>query len=177
MFKRILSIVLTIAYPFVVLIGLKYWGVTALVGLIVLLCTIQLLTKPSRLSLFFFAVSLLLAAASFSYQAALPLKLYPVAVNLVLLCLFTASLFSEQTVIERLARLKDPKLPAEGVRYTRKVTWIWCIFFIINGSIALWTALLASDEIWALYNGFIAYILMGILLGGEWLFRRHFLSR
>ena len=177
MFKRILSIVLTIAYPFVVLIGLKYWGVTALVGLIVLLCTIQLLTKPSRLSLFFFIVSLLLAAASFYYQAALPLKLYPVAVNLVLLCIFTASLFSEQTAIERLARLKDLKLPAEGVRYTRKVTWIWCIFFIINGSIALWTALLASDEIWALYNGFIAYILMGILLGGEWLFRRHFLSR
>ena len=105
MFKRILSIVLTIAYPFVVLIGLKYWGVTALVGLIVLLCTIQLLTKPSRLSLFFFAISLLLAAASFYYQAALPLKLYPVAVNLVLLCLFTASLFSEQTAIERLARL------------------------------------------------------------------------
>ena len=72
MFKRILSIVLTIAYPFVVLIGLKYWGVTALVGLIVLLCTIQLLTKPSRLSLFFFIVSLVLAAASFYYQAAHP---------------------------------------------------------------------------------------------------------
>ena len=51
MFKRILSIVLTIAYPFVVLIGLKYWGVTALVGLIVLLCTIPVsythLTLPT----------------------------------------------------------------------------------------------------------------------------------
>lgn len=177
MFKRILSIVLTIAYTFVVLIGLKYWGVSALAGFIVLLCAIQLLTKPSRLSLFVFTVSLMLAAASFFYQVALPLKLYPVAVNLVLLCLFTTSLFSEQTAIERLARLKDPNLPAEAIRYTRKVTLIWCLFFTINGSIALWSALFASDEIWALYNGFIAYILMGILLGGEWLFRRHFLSR
>ena len=41
-------------------------------------------------------------------------------------------------------------------------------------AVALWTALHASDATWALYNGAIAYVLIGAMLGGEWLLRpRH----
>ena len=48
------------------------------------------------------------------------------------------------------------------------------LFFIVNGAIALWTALAASDATWALYNGLIAYGLMGAMFAGEWLLRpRH----
>jgi uncharacterized membrane protein len=46
------------------------------------------------------------------------------------------------------------------------------LFFIGNGLIALYTALFASFDAWALYNGAIAYGLIGLLFGGEWLFRR-----
>ena len=46
-------------------------------------------------------------------------------------------------------------------------------FFILNGSIAAWSALFASREVWAIYNGGVAYLLMGALFAGEWLFRRH----
>lgn len=74
-------------------------------------------------------------------------------------------------MIERFARLHEPDLPESGVRYTRKVTFVWCAFFILNGAAALWTALQASLELWALYNGLIAYVLMGALLGGEFLVR------
>ena len=73
---------------------------------------------------------------------------------------------------ERLARLHDPELDAHGVAYTRRVTIVWCGFFILNGGIALATALWASEQTWALYNGFITYALMGLLMGGEWLVRR-----
>jgi uncharacterized membrane protein len=45
------------------------------------------------------------------------------------------------------------------------------VFFAINGGIALWTALAASDAAWALYNGAIASLLIGAMLGGEWLLR------
>ena len=38
-------------------------------------------------------------------------------------------------------------------------------------TLALATALWASDKTWALYNGLIAYLLMGALFAGEWLVR------
>lgn len=177
MLRRILPVVLTIVYPFVVLVGLKYWGLTVPVIAVVCLAAVNLLTNPRPLPLFLFIISLLLAAVSCYNQAFLPLKLYPVAVNIVLLGLFFASLFSKQSAIERLARIKEPELSPKGVLYTRKLTFVWCVFFFINGSIALWSALFASNEIWALYNGFLAYILIGIFFITEWLFRRYFLSR
>ena len=61
-----------------------------------------------------------------------------------------------------------------AIAYTRRVTQIWCVFFVINGSIALGTALWASEAIWSLYTGVIAYVLMGILFVGEFLFRIRF---
>ena len=75
-------------------------------------------------------------------------------------------------MIERLARLQEPDLPAAGVAYTRRVTQVWCGFFIVNGSVSLLTALFASDAGWALYNGVISYALMGLLFVGEWLIRK-----
>jgi uncharacterized membrane protein len=119
----------------------------------------------------------LLAAASAFGNAWLPLKLYPVLVNGVLLFVFSASLVRPPSVIERLARLTEPHLPAEGVAYTRKVTQVWCGFFVLNGGIALATALWASHELWALYNGLIAYLLMGVLFGVEWLVRQRVKAR
>jgi len=39
------------------------------------------------------------------------------------------------------------------------------------------TARFASLQTWTLYNGLIAYLLMGVLFGGEWLLRRRLLLR
>jgi uncharacterized membrane protein len=63
-------------------------------------------------------------------------------------------------------------MPPHGVIYTRKVTWAWCGFFALNGTAALVTALWASERIWALYNGLVAYVLIGLLFAGEWLVRQ-----
>ena len=40
------------------------------------------------------------------------------------------------------------------------------------GALALVTALWTSDRTWALYPGLIAYGLIGLLFGGEWLVRQ-----
>ena len=56
--------------------------------------------------------------------------------------------------------------------YTRKVTQAWCAFFILNGLAAAATVWLGDRWLWSLYNGFIAYVLMGILMGTELLIRR-----
>ena len=104
------------------------------------------------------------------------LRLYPALVNCGMLLIFSFSLTYPPSMIERFARLHEPFLTASGVGYTRKVTQIWCLFFVFNGSVAAFTALYTSREVWSLYNGFVAYILMGILFAGEWLIRQRFIN-
>lgn len=89
-----------------------------------------------------------------------------------MLAVFGGSLFAKQSVIERLARLQNPDLPPEGIRYTRKVTQIWCVFFILNALAAAVLVWAEQYEWWAFYTGIISYVLMGMLLGGEWLYRK-----
>lgn len=116
------------------------------------------------LSAFFFAVLIFRRHDSMYW--------YPVLVNILMLAVFGSSLFSGQTVIEKLARLQQPDLPDAAVRYTRKVTQIWCVFFIANASIAALLMYLEQYRWWALYTGIISYVLMGILFAGEWIYRK-----
>ncbi len=176
MLRRILPALISVAYPFVVLFGLMYCGFGFLcVGLLVL-SAVHCGLQRSKTSFALFAATVILVAIAWTQKDLFALKLYPVIVNAVMLVIFASSLGANQTIIERIARLKDPELPPQAIAYTRRLTMIWCIFFIINGSVAFCTAAVASDEIWALYNGFIAYILIGALLIGEWLFRKRFLQ-
>jgi len=97
---------------------------------------------------------------------------YPVAVNALLLGVFFSSLYARQSLVERLARLSEPELPPRGVMYTRRVTQVWCVFFLCNGSMALYTCLKGDTDLWALYNGGISYLLIGLLMGIEWIVRK-----
>lgn len=122
------------------------------------------------------AISILVIAAIWA-NGSLPLKLYPALVNGALLAMFTYSLMAPPTVVERLARLREPDLPPQAIAYTRRVTQVWCGFFVINGCVALLTALYASSALWWFYNGFVAYFLMGLLFAGEYCVRRRFKRR
>ena len=118
----------------------------------------------------------LLGVAALLMRSSGSLLYYPVLVNAVFLLAFAVSLFQSQTIIERLARRFYPEFPPEAVRYTRKVTLAWCVFFVANGSIAWWTTA-QNMSVWALYNGLIAYVAMGAMFGGEWLIRRRVMRR
>jgi uncharacterized membrane protein len=100
------------------------------------------------------------------------LLIYPVFVSLLFFAVFAYSLVFPPTVVERLARLEFPNLPLHGVIYTRKVTQVWCVFFLVNTSISLATVWHGDYWLWSLYNGCIFYVLMGLLMGGEMLVRR-----
>lgn len=162
----------TLAYPLAVYWGLGHWEPKDLAGLLVLVALLRAFGSRDPLWRVAAVGAALLAGVSVVGNAVLPLKLYPVLVNAVLFVVFQYSLRHPPTVIERLARLQEPNLPESGVRYTRKVTIVWSVFFVVNGSIALGTALWASDATWALYNGLIAYGLMGLLFAVEWLVRQ-----
>jgi len=143
------------------------------------LLALVLLRSPARSVEFLhryglYAVPAALALAVLLWRSNDPVWVlaYPVIVNGLMLGMFAASLLRPPSLIERLARLRQPDLPPEGAAYCRRVTLVWCAFFVGNGSIAAWTALAASREAWVLYNGLIAYLLMGALFAGEWLYRR-----
>ena len=74
-------------------------------------------------------------------------------------------------MIERFARLQEPEFSDTAIAYTRKVTMVWCGFFVLNGSASLYTALFTDMATWTLYNGLIAYLLLGLLFIGEYLVR------
>jgi uncharacterized membrane protein len=169
--------VATVAYPLLVYLGLEHFEPRWIALALVVVAIARAWVSGQAFWLVAAAGAAILGAASWWGNAGLPLKLYPVLVNAVLLCVFAASLRHPPSVIERLARLSEPNLPPEGVAYTRSVTQVWCGFFAVNGSIALVTACWASTAVWTLYNGLIAYLLMGVLFAGEWLVRRRVKAR
>ena len=98
-------------------------------------------------------------------------RLYPVGVSAALLGAFGMTLWRPPTMIERIARAQGADLDPAGVRYTLNLTAIWCLFFMLNASAALYTALAGSRETWAVYNGLVSYVIAGALLLGERLIR------
>lgn len=162
-----------LAYPFVVYLGLEHLSPRLFALLLGALWLARLFSgrqTPTNRTLAIVALlfCLLLGLAG---EPAL-LRWYPVLISLALLGLFAGSLVSGMPIIERLARLSEPELPAAAVRYTRQVTWVWVGYFIINASIASGLALWAPLSWWTLYTGLIAYLLMGLLFAGEWLVRQ-----
>ncbi|MFD3246310.1 COG4648 family protein [Rahnella aquatilis] len=167
-----------IAYPLAVWCGLKSWGMGVLAPVLIAVFILRLLTfrgKISQLTFFGKAIALagiVLVATSILLRETSMLLYYPVAVSALLFGLFFSSLRARQTLIERLARLNEPDLSPEGVVYTRRVTQVWCVFFVCNGSFALYTCLKGDMDLWALYNGGISYLLIGLLMGIEWIVRK-----
>lgn len=164
---------LTLLYPFVVYFGTHYLEPWKIAVLLVILLGIRLSASVAakHWSSPLFLVGILYFGFAVWSDKLLTLRFYPVIANAAVLLLFSWTLYSPPSLVERIARIQHPDLPPEGIVYTRRVTQIWCLFFVINGSIALVTALWCSFEIWSLYNGLIAYLLMGILFAGEYIVR------
>jgi len=165
---------LTLLYPAAIYFGLQQIDPRYLALLLIAVGVVRLLSiGESPLNHWLWLPLLcILGLLTWLTNEAIALKLYPVLVSSSFLIVFAWSLRYPPTMIERIARLKTPQLSPYLVNYTRIVTKVWCVFFAFNGSIALVTALISSDRLWALYNGFISYLLMATLFVCEWLIRQ-----
>jgi uncharacterized membrane protein len=171
----VFAVLITLVYPLAVWLGAGRIEPRFLAGLLLLAALARLpLLKAGNGARWWLSGTLALGAFAVWGNALLPLKLYPVLVNAAMLALFAYSLIFPPSMVERFARMREPDLPAAAVGYTRRVTEVWCIFFAVNGALALATALWASPAVWSLYNGVVAYLLMGILFAGEYCVRRQF---
>lgn len=72
----------------------------------------------------------------------------------------------EQALITRVARVSEPALPAELVRYTRRLTAIWCVWFVFAAA-----ACLASGSVF--WSSALTWTGTAALLVGEHRLRPH----
>jgi uncharacterized membrane protein len=177
-----LRLIARLAYPVVILCAWR-WDSPRVIGVMLLaLLWIQRVagTGPLAASLrkltrvdWAVAVTLTVVSATMALtNNELTMRLYPSFVNLGLLVAFGATLVKGPSMIEKFARTQYPDPPAHIVRYTRRVTQLWCAFFVANAAFSAWTALCWSPRSWSLYNGAIAYGVIGALIVGEIAWRK-----
>lgn len=166
--------IVVVLYPALVYFGGR-WLEPRFLGLLVLgLYALRLafaLKAPGRRAL---ALCALAAGAGLLWYANSQtlLHLLPAAINLAFAGYFAWTLHRPPTLPERVASLSYPEgLPDVVVSYTRAVTRVWIGFFLANGGVAAATALFASPAVWALYNGALAYGLIGLVFAAEYAYR------
>jgi len=171
--------VLFALYPLLIFAGLHFFSPRSVGAFVLIALALRYRRDAARLlggfsagQLIALSLPALLGAAVLIMNSEILLRLYPSAISASMLILFGATLFQPPTMVERFARLQEPELSPTRVRYTRHVTEAWCVFFVINGGIAGYTAAFTSREAWALYNGLVAYMLMGAMFAGERLVRQ-----
>ncbi len=178
-FFNVLIVLLLVLYPLAVYFGIQHYEprFLGLLLLAVLLIrealSIDVLKKAQGLAPLLVGVILCFFITLFN--DVFFLKLYPVLMSCVFLLVFSWTLISPPSMIERIARIKYDHFSDRGVIYTKKVTIVWCMFFIVNAIIATITIFL-DFSIWTLYNGLISYLFMGILFACEWLIRQRVLK-
>jgi uncharacterized membrane protein len=173
-FLTVIAVILTLIYPLAIWLGLNYVEPRIMAVLLLLAVVIRVLTlKRSKLNVLWLILSLVLVLVTVRMNVLLPLKLYPVLVNVSMLAVFGYSLLSPPSMVERIAALYENTVSPTAQLYMRRVTQVWCVFFIVNGLLAFMTAVWASAAVWSLYNGLIAYVLMGLVFAIEYCVRLH----
>lgn len=183
--RTVLTIVtaaLAVMYPLAVYYGLTRLGTRSVVTLIAVLLVLSALLKwktlvrepRELLGILLVGAALLLSGVLDDHRFLLAT---PVLMNLGLFVTFAGSLRTDTPLVERFARMQVSDLSAAELRYCRTVTQVWSAFFVLNGSIALGLAVLAPLSWWALYNGLLAYVLIGLLGASEYLIRKRRFGR
>lgn len=176
---RALFLLCVALYPLLIFFGLRYFppGVVGLLLIVLLAFRFGVLTSEEKPVLAPMLVTFLAYAALAAVTGSKILLLgYPALVNFFLAAVFANSLRQAEPLLLRLVRARKVKISAYAPRYLFWLTATWASFFVINGLLAVWT-LTRPIEIWTLYNGLIAYIAAGTLMGGEYLFRAYYKKR
>ena len=104
-----------------------------------------------------------------------PALLYPLpylSVYTVLLWLFGRTLMpGRQPLVTTLATHVHGVLPAEIARYTRQVTWAWCVFFVGMALTSMLLFLFEPLPVWSVFNNLLNLPLVVAMYLGEYAWR------
>ena len=176
---RLLLAGILLLYPLAVyfLLDTLGAGVLGIILIVLLAFRLNAVTDLLPARAFFLVIAIVLAGAvTVLGGGALALKSYPTIISLILLAVFGYTLLVPPSMVERIAKFAGSRFSDRTAPYTRKVTIVWCIFFAINAFVSGWISVSGSMEAWAFYNGFFAYLVMGVLFATE-LVVRYFYKR
>ena len=109
-----------------------------------------------------------------SYDIALyVLYLPPVLLPLLFFAVFFYSLMpGREPLVTDIGEKARGPLSAEMRDYTRKVTQLWAVMFLLVLLLGIGLPIWATDFVWSLFTNFINYFLIGVLFIGEYIFRK-----
>ena len=167
--RGVLISLIVLSYPIIIYYLLSHnlpWFGVLLVSLIFIW---RIRNNPNRL---LWIGGILFAAASIGYifGPVVISKSIPILIHLTLFTVFWQSL-KTTPLITAFAQLDFPQLPAGIAEYCRSLTLVWAGFFAFNIVIGLWLAFSGDDKFWAIYNGLIVYLLIVVLIIGEYVWR------
>jgi uncharacterized membrane protein/acyl-CoA synthetase (AMP-forming)/AMP-acid ligase II/3-hydroxymyristoyl/3-hydroxydecanoyl-(acyl carrier protein) dehydratase len=174
------TLVLTLAYPFAIyFLGRQVSPSFIVMGLIAMLIVRSILQYRDQGAGNFYMTLMIVGGMSgiYFFDGQLAALMYPVVMSCSFAFLLGWSLVYPPSLIEQFARLVEKDFDARGVAYTRKVTIVWLIFSFLNACISFATVMMNDQKIWLLYNSCISYGLMGLLMGGEYLFRGYYKNK
>lgn len=169
--KICLNIAIFIAilcYPF----ALFFSDSADILAILVVLCVvfgvkfIIFSDKLALISAIFFLISIIFRVLNIGIVA----YFYPILINLAFFAFFATSLNSE-AIITKFAKMQNPLLDNESIIYTRNLTKIWCGIFMFNASVSGILACFDDKFYWSIFSGFLSYLLLGFMFGGEFLYR------
>ena len=100
----------------------------------------------------------------------------PVIVNLTLMALFGMTLrHGAEPLIARFARFERGTLEPDLQRYTRSLTWLWTMFFLVMAAVSVVLAAMSWTAAWTWFTVAGNWVCVGVFFCGEYLYRRvHF---
>lgn len=180
MFKRInwklVTLLASVSYPFLI----HYWVVTdqyLYAGLYIIFVTLILTIQNLYQGYKFLALGLGLLcigiATTLWFNNQLIIFLPPVLIPLTLAYIFGKTLPGNQLAFITVMAQKIRKAPLieREIKYTRTVTYVWVIFFIVIAIEALYFALFADTTTWSYVTNFLNYILIALFFVVEYSIR------
>jgi len=85
---------------------------------------------------------------------------------------FGRTLFHPPSLIERMVRLQYPEIPPYLQRYLFRLTWLWCVTFLLLAVISVALSLAGASKGWLWFHALGIYLVMAVLIMGEYAWRR-----
>lgn len=100
------------------------------------------------------------------------LLLPPVFIHLLLALVFGSTLLPGATpLITQFSQIMKGKLDAKALKYTRRVTLAWVIFFVVMALESVLLALYAPPLVWSLFTNFLNYLFLLLFFLVEYVLR------
>ncbi len=173
--KSIVATCLFLAYPYLVYRGIEsgmVWLAPAIFSGIYLLQAFA--AHPVKIKIYKALIAIALLLGAYFLQT-LTAKILPVLIQLMLMYFFGRTLLKGKgpSFIESFVRLEFPEFPSGVSEYCRQLTVLWTGFFAFNAFMCTALAIWGNDLWWTLYNGVFIYLMIGVLMIGEYIYR-HF---